>query len=125
LPWPAELEAALPAAVHAACVRKYGDGIKLAPARKLRGVLDRVGFGSVRRETHSFDRAAPFDARTGAFLARYFEHLRWLAYPHLSLPLQKTFDRATDSDASDALSRRSNCELVCVNAVYLARPVST
>lgn len=33
----AALEAVLPAAVHAACVRKYGDGVKLAPARRLRG----------------------------------------------------------------------------------------
>jgi ubiquinone/menaquinone biosynthesis C-methylase UbiE len=49
LPWPVELEAALPQAVHAASVQKYGDGAKLAPARRLRRVLRQAGFRSVRR----------------------------------------------------------------------------
>ncbi|VTS00686.1 coq5 methyltransferase : Putative methylase involved in ubiquinone menaquinone biosynthesis protein OS=Eutypa lata (strain UCR-EL1) GN=UCREL1_5373 PE=4 SV=1: Methyltransf_11 [Gemmata massiliana] len=122
LPWPAELEAVLPAAVHAACLREYGDGIKLAPTRKLRGLLDRVGFGSVRRTTISFDRAAPFGVRTAAFLTHHFEHLRRLARPRLLPALQKVFDRATDPGAADSLYNRPGSELVCINAIYLARP---
>jgi ubiquinone/menaquinone biosynthesis C-methylase UbiE len=121
LPWPAELEAALPAAVHAACVRKYGNGIKLAPTRKLRGVLNRAGFGTVRRITLAFDRAAPFDARTAAFLTHYLGHLKRLARPHLPTALRKAFDHATDPDDADSLYHRSDSEMVCINAVYLAR----
>ena len=121
LPWPAELEAAIPAAVHTACVRKYGNGVKLAPTRKLRGVLGRAGFASVRRVTYPFDRAAPFDAPTTTFLVAYFERLRSLAYPHLPAELRSAFDRVTDPGAADSILRRPDAELVCLNAVYLAR----
>ncbi len=125
LPWPAELEAALPAAVHAACVRKYGSGVKLAPTRKLRGVLGRAGCESVRRVTYPFDRAAPFDAPTTAFLLGHFEYLRSFAYPHLPTRLRPAFDRATDPGAVDSILRRPDAELVCLNAVYLARPATS
>lgn len=121
LPWPAELEAAIPRAVYDASVRKYGDAVKLAPARRLRAVLGRAGFESVRRVTYSFDRAAPFDPLTLTFLARHFEYLRSLVYEHLPVPMQELFDRATDAGAADSLFQ-ANIELVCINAVYLACP---
>jgi ubiquinone/menaquinone biosynthesis C-methylase UbiE len=120
LPWPAELEAAIPPAVYAASIQRYGDGVKLAPSRTLRGVLDRAGFESVCRVTHPFDRATPFDRPTAAFLTHYFGHLRWLIYPHLSIQMREAFDRMTDPDASDSLHHRPDVEMVCLNTVYLA-----
>ncbi|QJW98384.1 class I SAM-dependent methyltransferase [Frigoriglobus tundricola] len=124
LPWPTELEAALPLAVRAATVQRYGDGCKTSPARRLRGVLKEAGFRSVRRITYPFDRAAPFDPLTVAFLIRHFEYLRSLVYEHLLAPMRKTFDHVTDPDAADSLYRLPDAELICINAVYLALPHS-
>lgn len=125
LPWPTELEAALPAAMHAASVQKYGDGMKLAPARQLRRVLKRCGFRSVRRVTHPIERVAPFDPPTAAFLKHHFRFLRSLVRPNLSAALQTAFDRLTDPDAADSLFRLPDVEMMCLNAVYLARPAAT
>lgn len=124
LPWPIELEAALPLAVQAATVQRYGDGVKMSPSRRLRSVLKEAGFQFVRRVTYPFDRAAPFDQYTTAFLSHHFKYLRSFAYPHLSVPLRATFDRMTDPDAADSLYRLPDAELVCINAVYLSRPSS-
>lgn len=121
LPWPVELEAALPLAVRAASEQEYGDGAKTSPARRLRGVLKEAGFRSVRRVTYPFDRAAPFDPPATAFLGYHFEHLRAFVRPHLPRDLQKAFDRATDPESDDSLYR-ADVELVCINAVYLASP---
>jgi ubiquinone/menaquinone biosynthesis C-methylase UbiE len=120
LPWPVELEAALPAAVHRACVERYGSGGKLSPARRLRRVLKACGFGTVKRVTHAIDRAAPFDRPTVAFLRHHVRHLRSLVYPHLSPPNRELFDRLTDGPAS--LFHRPDAEFICLNAIYLARP---
>ena len=73
LPWPTELEAALSLAVHAVSVQRYGDGKKLAPVRGLRKLLKKASFQSIKRRTYSFDRAAPFDPRTSAFLTYHVE----------------------------------------------------
>ncbi|MBP3955626.1 class I SAM-dependent methyltransferase [Gemmata sp. G18] len=122
LPWPPELEAAIPRAVYKASVLKYGDAIKLAPSRKLRAVLNRAGFGSVRRTTHPFDRAAPFDLPTVTFVERHVEYLRSLVYARLPAPMRKAFDRVTDAGAAGSLYRLPGAELICINAVYLASP---
>jgi SAM-dependent methyltransferase len=122
LPWPVELEAAMPLAVQAATVRRYGEGGRTSPARRLRGVLREAGFRSVRRVTYPFDRAAPFDRPTTAFLARHFEYLRSFVYPHLPAALRATFDRITDPEADGSLYRLPDAELVSINAVYLSRP---
>lgn len=119
LPWPVELEAALPLAVRAATEQEYGDGVKMSPARRLRGVLKEAGFRSVRRITYPFDRAAPFDPLTTAFIGHHFEHLRSFVRPHLPRELQKAFDRATAPDGDGSLYR-ADVELVCINTVYLA-----
>lgn len=122
LPWPVKLEAAIPLAVRAASVQRYGDSAKLAPARKLRGILKEIGFADIRRVTYAFDRAAPLDQRTTSFLGHHFEHLRSMVYPHLTPALQTTFERMTDPDAAESLFRMLDAEVVCINAVYLARP---
>jgi len=122
LPWPPELEAAIPQAVYEASVRKYGDAVKLAPSRRLRAVLAAAGFGSIRRMTYPFDRAAPFDPLTATFLARHFEYLRSLIFADLPAPMRKLFDRVTDAAAADSLYPLPDAELVCINAVYLAAP---
>jgi len=124
LPWPVELEAVLPQAVHAACLRRYGDGAKLSPARRLRPVLRRCGFSSVRRLTHTADRAAPFDRETGDFLARHCSFLREFVYPHLPDRHRPAFDRLTDADAADSLFRSPDAEFVCLSTVHLARPTA-
>ena len=122
LPWPVDLEAALPPALHAASVRRYGDAAKLAPARRLRRVFRQAGFRSVRRVTHNAERAAPFDPPTTDFLVRHLRFLRSLVCPHLSATHRATFDRLTDPAAADSLFRSPEADLVCLNVVYLARP---
>ncbi|MDY3552966.1 methyltransferase domain-containing protein [Gemmata sp. JC717] len=124
LPWPVELEAALPLAVRAATEQEYGDAVKMSPARRLRGVLKEAGFKSVRRVTYPFDRTAPFDSSTAAFLTHHFGYLRSFVRSHLPRDLQKVFDRVTSPDSDDSLYRE-DVELVCLNAVYLARPSGT
>lgn len=121
LPWPVELEAALPLAVHAASVRRYHDGAKLAPVRRLRGLLRRCGFQSVKRTIHPAERAAPFDPPTAAFLAHHLRFLRSLVAPHLTPELLRTFDRFADADRPDSLLRSPEVELSCLNVVYHAR----
>jgi SAM-dependent methyltransferase len=120
LPWPVELEAALPAAVLAGSRAKYGDGAKLSPARRLRAILKDTGFRTVRRHTYTADRAAPFDPHAAAFLREHLAHLRELAYPNLSPSLQTQFDAATDPDDERSLFRRPDAEFTCLNAVFLA-----
>jgi ubiquinone/menaquinone biosynthesis C-methylase UbiE len=124
LPWPVALEAALPAAVHAASVNRYGDGAKLAPARRLRGLLRRCGFRSIRRTTHTTERVGPFDPPTAAFLTHHLRFLRSLVAPHLAADLLTTFDRLADPDAPDSFFRSPEVELVCLNVVYVARPLA-
>ncbi|HVL14575.1 MAG TPA: methyltransferase domain-containing protein [Gemmata sp.] len=122
LSWPADLEAALPQAVHAASVQRYGSGVKLSPSRRLRRILKQVGFQSVRRETYPIERAAPFDEPTAVFLTEHFAYLKSFARPFLQEDLKPDFDRLTDPAAGDSLLHHPDSELVCINAVYLARP---
>ncbi|QJW93298.1 class I SAM-dependent methyltransferase [Frigoriglobus tundricola] len=124
LPWPAELEAALASAVLKGSVRQYGDGVKTSPTRHLRRVLKENDFGTIRRVTVAIDRAAPFDAATTEFLDHHFENFRSIVHPHLTPSLRKVYDRVTDPAESDSLYHRPESELVCINAVYLARPHS-
>lgn len=121
LPWPAAVEAVMPAAIHAASVRKYGDGVKLSPTRRLRRVLRQCGFRSVRRDTYPAERAAPFDQPTTEFLAHHLRYLRSFAYPHLPASLRPAFDRTTDPDSPDSLFRLPDADLVLINVVYFAR----
>jgi ubiquinone/menaquinone biosynthesis C-methylase UbiE len=122
LSWPSALEAHLPLAIHAASVQRYGDAVKLAPTRRLRRTLKQSGYRSIRRDTYTLERTAPFDTATREFLTRHFEHLRSLARPQLPEDLQALFDEVTDPDAADSLLNLPDSELVCVNALYLARP---
>jgi ubiquinone/menaquinone biosynthesis C-methylase UbiE len=120
LPWPVELEAAFPQAVLAASMRRYGDGAKLAPARRLRRLMQQCGWRAIRRRTHTFERSAPFVPFTQAFLARHLEFQKSFVYPHLPAALRPTFDRLADPDADESFFRRADAELGCVNTVYLA-----
>lgn len=121
LAWPVDLEAALPQAIRADSVRRYGDAVKLAPARRLRRILKQCGFHPIRRTTHSFDRAAPFDPLAASFLRHHFAQLRASAYPQLSPSNQAAFDRLTNPDGADSFPRRADAEFACLNAVYVAR----
>jgi ubiquinone/menaquinone biosynthesis C-methylase UbiE len=121
LPWPGELEAALPWAIHQESVARYGDGVKLAPARRLRGILKKAGFRNVSKTTYAFERQAPFDDSTKCFLTHHFRHLRSLAYAHLTASQQASFDRLTDPDETKSLFSHPDAELTCINAVYLGR----
>lgn len=121
LPWPAAVEAALPAAIHAASVRKYGDGVKLSPTRRLRRVLRQCEFRSVRRDTFPAERAAPFDRPTTEFLNHHLRYLRSFAYPHLPAAVRSAFGRATDPDSPDSLFRMPDADVVLINVVYFAQ----
>jgi SAM-dependent methyltransferase len=121
LAWPVELETALPKAIRDESVRRYGDAAKLAPSRRLRLILKQSGFHPIRRATHSFDRAAPFDPPAASFLRHHFDQLRAVAYPHLSASNRATFDRLTDPGGAASFLRRADAEFACLNAVYVAR----
>ncbi len=120
LSWPAELEAALPAAVLQASATRYGDAIKLSPARRLRRLLRESGFRSIRRRTVVMERSAPFDGQTSDFLRRHFDFLRRDVYPHLPRSAQRLFDSRTDPDSAESMLRRPDAEFECVNVLYEA-----
>jgi ubiquinone/menaquinone biosynthesis C-methylase UbiE len=122
LSWPEELEAALPQAMLSASVKRFCDGGKLSPTRRLRRLLQEYGFRSVRRDTYPIERAAPFDPPTLAFLTQHFQFLRSMAYAQLSPFNQSEFDRLTNSSNPNSLFRSPDSELVCINAVYYASP---
>ena len=120
LPWPVELEAALPAALLHATQAKYGSGTKHSPARRLRKQLREVGFPIVRRRVYAFERTAPFEDHTTRYLKHHFHYLREFAYPYLDAPLQDRFDRFTDDAKSDSIFKRPDAELTIMTALYTA-----
>jgi ubiquinone/menaquinone biosynthesis C-methylase UbiE len=120
LSWPAELEAALPAAVLEASAKRYGDAVKLSPARRLRRILRECGFQAIRRRSVIHERSAPFDESTRHFLRLHFEYLRKLVYPHLSRPIRRLFDTSTDLNSDRSVLHRPDAEAECVNVVYEA-----
>jgi hypothetical protein len=122
LPWTGELEAALPLAIHAGSVFRYGDGVKLSPVRRLRAILKNCGFQSIQRRVYSMERVAPFDELSTNYLLHHLRYLKSLAYPNLPLHLKKEFDRLTDPDGGDSLYRLADSEMVCLNVLYLASP---
>ncbi len=124
LPWPAELEVALASATLKASIRKYGDGVKLSPARRLRPILRAAGFASIRRWNYPLERTAPFEHATHDFLERHFQSLRDFAYHELSQEMQSSFDRYTDSTSPVSLQRSADAELECMNVLYLASPTA-
>lgn len=120
LSWPAELEAALPAAVLEASAKRYGDAIKLSPARRLRRILQACDFRAIRRRSVVMEHSAPFDVATSHFLRLHFEYLRKLVYPHLSRSIRRLFDIHTDPNSDASLLHRLDAEVECVNVVYEA-----
>ena len=120
LPWPVELEAALPAALLQATQAKYGSGTKHSPARRLRKQLREAGFSHVRRRVHAFGRTAPFKNHTATYLKQHFDYLRQFAYPYLDSPLQDRFDRFTNYATADSIFQRPDAELTIMTALYTA-----
>jgi len=121
LPWPVELEAALPRALLKATRQKHGSGIKHSPARRLRAWLNEAGFRAVRRRLLPLERVTPFDEPTQAFLRHHLEYLRSFARPHLSEAHQTLFDRAADPEAAASIVRKTDVELTLMLALYHAR----
>lgn len=120
LPWQAELEAAIPAAVLQSSRERFGDGEKLAPARRLRRDLKAAGFTAIRRRTVAVTRSAPFDDMTRRYLQEHCQYLRSLIRPKLPAKLQQQFDRETDDSNPASLFRRADAEFECLNVVYTA-----
>ncbi len=120
LPWPVELEAALPAALLQASRAKYGSGMKHSPARRLRKQLREAGFSTVRRRVHAFERIAPFESKTTAYLKQHFDYLRQFAYPYLDSPQQTRFDHFTNDATTDSIFQRADAELTIMTALYTA-----
>lgn len=123
--WPAELEAAMPQAIHEASIKKYGSALKHSPARRLRRILSRTGFGTIQRKVTTFQRTTPFDPLTFAFLRQHMNYLREFIYDLLPEPMQQLFDRSTDPDSERSLLRMPDTELTLLGAVYLARNPGT
>lgn len=120
LPWPSELEVSLSQVIHAPSVERYGNGVKLAPARRLRSVLMKAGCTTIRRLTYSFERVAPFDKLTKKCLARHVEYLREFASPFLSISMKRAFNRMADPDVKGSLFKIRDAELSCINVMYVA-----
>lgn len=122
LPWPAELEAALPAALLAANRAKHGSGFRQSPARKLRRQLSLAGFERIRRHVRTFERSAPFDASTRRFLTLHFDHLRSFALPHLEPKARNLFRQFTARSGAQAFLRKPDAEVTVMMTLFDARP---
>jgi ubiquinone/menaquinone biosynthesis C-methylase UbiE len=120
LPWPPALEAALPAALYAASVEKFGSGSRLTPTRRLRPLLRRSGFEAIRMRTITIERVAPLDEATRLFLEEHVRYLREFAAPHLPPEMRQLFEECTDASLPRSLFQQADLELVCLLHVYLA-----
>ena len=121
LNWPAELEAALPMAIHQASVAKYGTPLKLSPARRLRPDLRNAGFNFVRRKVLTFERQTPYDEATQKFLSGHFDYMKRFLYSYLPEQLRDEFDEQTDTANPASLFNKPDTELTVMNTVYFAR----
>jgi hypothetical protein len=108
LPWPPALEAVLPQAIDRASAERYGSGTKLSPTRRLRAILRRNGFETVRTQTTTIERIAPFDDTTLAFLEEHLAYLREFAYPHLPPDAQHLFDESTNALLPRSLQQQTD-----------------
>jgi ubiquinone/menaquinone biosynthesis C-methylase UbiE len=120
LPWPVEVEAALPAALLRATKDQCGTGDGHSPARTLRADLKAAGFTRVRRRVHTFGRVAPFDREVTRFLRHHVRYLRAYAYPYLVPARQREFDRFVDDKRPDSLFRRKDAELTLLTTLHTA-----
>lgn len=108
LPWPVELELELHRALLQASARRYGDRGKLAPARRVRGLLREAGLRRRRKLTMPADRAPPWGEAEARFLRLHLRYLEDLVGPGLIRPARAGF--LGDADA----------EMTCLSVVHLA-----
>jgi ubiquinone/menaquinone biosynthesis C-methylase UbiE len=120
LPWPIDLELAVFRAMQQASRQKYGDGGRLAWARRVRRHLLEAGLRPTRQISLPADRHAPFDPATAAFLRLHLHSLAQMVRPHLRDAARQAFDAFIDPDGPRGIHRRADGELTCLNVVHLA-----
>lgn len=118
LPWPAELELKLQAALQDACRARYGSPTKTYVSRSMRRWLREAGFDPVHRASYTADRQQPLDPQTRSFLEAHLAELADFVRPHLAGRDQTSLDRFTDPDSPAYLPARQDLELTCLFTVW-------
>lgn len=121
LPWPVGLEVAVHAALHAASVKKYGSGAKLAATRSVLGHLREAGYRKARRKTLAMDRVAPFRPADREFLRLHLQFLRKMVAERLTPEQLTRFDAFAIAEDAESFLGSGTAEFTCVGALYLGR----
>lgn len=118
LPWPADFEVALQAALQDACRERYGSPTKTYVSRSMRRWLREAGFDPVHRASYTADRQQPLDADTQTFLQVYLHELAEFIRPHMQPVEQQMLDLLTDPSSDQYLPAREDFELTCLFTIW-------
>lgn len=121
LPWPVDLEIPIERAIQRASTNRFGSSSKLAPARRVAQLLEKVGIARYRRTTFAADRQAPWSAEVRRFLRFHVDDLWRLVSEHLSAKDRAAFTRFTAGRGRQALFGNAMKDLTCLNVLYEAR----
>jgi len=121
LTWPVDLELAVEAALRDASRARYGDGGHLAPARRIRRLMQETGLRSLRKLTFAGDREAPFPPSVRHLLELHLEHISGLVQPYLQPAHREAFTRFITPGQRGNVFERQDAELTCLNVLHLAR----
>ena len=118
LPWPAEFELRLQAALQDACRQRYGSSTKTYISRRMRRWLRAAGFDPVHRASYTADRSPPLDVATERYLEVHLREFADFVRDHLSPGDQGLLQRLTDAESPEYLPRRDEFELTCLFTVW-------
>lgn len=120
LPWPAELELKLQAALQEACRARFGSPAKTYVSRSMRKWLIAAGFNRVRRTSYTADRQHPLEEAVASYLEVYLSGLAKFVTPYLE-PEDKSHLLSLTSVTSDRyLPLREDFEMTCLFYVWCA-----
>ncbi len=118
LPWPAELELRLQAALQDACRDRYGSPAKTYVSRSMRKWLRTAGFEPVHRASYTADRQQPLSPKTKAFLEVHLAELAKFIRPYLASGDRALLDALTAPSSDRYLLARDDFELTCLFNVW-------
>jgi ubiquinone/menaquinone biosynthesis C-methylase UbiE len=118
LPWPAEFELRLQAALQDACRDHYGSATKTYISRRMRRWLRTAGFDPVQRASYTADRSAPLDADTRRYLDVYLREYADFVRDFLSPNDRELLQRLTDPQSPEYLPQREDFDMTCMFTVW-------
>jgi ubiquinone/menaquinone biosynthesis C-methylase UbiE len=118
LPWPADFELRLQAALQDACKDEYGSSTKTYVSRRMRRWLRTAGFDPVQRASYTADRSPVLDDATQRYLAVYLRELADFVGGFLSPEDRELMERLTSPESPDYMPRREDFELTCLFTVW-------